>query len=153
MAVIRRTAPEVRLLARLMRAEAEGELSQGMLMVGNVGVNRVRANCSDFKGMRTITQMINQRYCPTCRHFMFEAVEKPTFYRKARNADVRLAEKAIDGMRLWPATRSLWYMNPKYINHNVCITPYWPTRNAQYVGRFKAHCFYQPTYQHCPHFA
>ncbi|GEM_PF-6238488 len=29
-----------------------------MLMVGNVGVNRIRANCSDFVGLRTIPQMI-----------------------------------------------------------------------------------------------
>ncbi|GIN93944.1 hypothetical protein J6TS1_21300 [Siminovitchia terrae] len=29
-----------------------------MLMVGNVGVNRIRANCSDFVGLCTIPQMI-----------------------------------------------------------------------------------------------
>ena len=37
------------LLARLMRAEAEGEGELGMLMAGNVGVNRVLANCLDFR--------------------------------------------------------------------------------------------------------
>ena len=36
------------MLARLMRAEAEGEGELGMLMVGNVGVNRVRGDCMDF---------------------------------------------------------------------------------------------------------
>ncbi|KEO81306.1 cell wall hydrolase [Tumebacillus flagellatus] len=152
MAVVRRRASDIRLLARMMRGEAEGELDQGILMVGNVGVNRIRANCSDFKGIRTIPQMVYQRTCPTCSHYAFEVVEKPTFYQKPRNKDIRLAERAVDGMRLWPATQALWYMNPKYINHDVCVTPYWPTRNARFVGRYKHHCFYVATYKECPHF-
>ncbi|MDX5475108.1 MAG: cell wall hydrolase, partial [Bacillaceae bacterium] len=41
MAVIKHNEEDVKLLARLMRAEAEGEGQLGMLMVGNVGVNRV----------------------------------------------------------------------------------------------------------------
>lgn len=49
MGVIAHNEEDVKLLARLMRAEAEGEGQQGMLMVGNVGVNRVRGNCLDFK--------------------------------------------------------------------------------------------------------
>ena len=50
------TSKELDLLARLMRAEAVGEGDYGMLMVGNVGVNRVLANCytscrqADFSG-------------------------------------------------------------------------------------------------------
>ncbi len=43
-----------------MRAEAEGEGQQGMLMVGNVGVNRVRGNCLDFKSIRNLRQMVYQ---------------------------------------------------------------------------------------------
>ena len=45
---------DVDLMARMMRAEAEGEGKQGMLYVGNVIVNRVVANCLDFKDVRTI---------------------------------------------------------------------------------------------------
>lgn len=41
MAVIAFNAKELDLLARLMRAEAEGEGQLGMLLVGNVAVNRV----------------------------------------------------------------------------------------------------------------
>lgn len=48
MAVVRSTAKELDLLARLMRAETEGEGELGMLMVGNVGVKRVRAACLDL---------------------------------------------------------------------------------------------------------
>ncbi len=60
MAVVKARARDVDLLARLLRAEAEGEGIQGMLLVGNVGINRIRANCSDFKGLRTIPQMVYQ---------------------------------------------------------------------------------------------
>lgn len=43
-----------------MRAEAEGEGRQGMLYVGNVIVNRLAANCIDFKNLRTVSQVIYQ---------------------------------------------------------------------------------------------
>lgn len=49
MAVVRATSSDIDLMARLLRAEAEGEGKQGMPLVGNVGINRLRANCSDFK--------------------------------------------------------------------------------------------------------
>ena len=59
--VVAHNEKEVKLLARLMRAEAEGEGELGMLMVGNVGINRVLANCLDFVNIRTIEQMVFQR--------------------------------------------------------------------------------------------
>ena len=43
---------EVDEMARMMRAEAEGEGKQGMLYVGNVIVNRAVADCLDFKDVR-----------------------------------------------------------------------------------------------------
>ncbi len=61
MGVIAYNEEDVKLLARLMRAEAEGEGQQGMLMVGNVGVNRVRGNCLDFKSIRNLRQMVYQK--------------------------------------------------------------------------------------------
>ena len=48
-AVIKYTDAELDLLARLMRAEAEGDGQLGMLLVGNVGVNRVRSGLSRFQ--------------------------------------------------------------------------------------------------------
>ena len=51
MGIIACNEQEVKLLARLMRAEAESEGDMAMLMVGNVGVNRVRANCLDFRNI------------------------------------------------------------------------------------------------------
>ena len=61
MGVIAYNEEDVKLLARLMRAEAEGEGQQGMLMVGNVGVNRVRGNCLDFRKIRNLRQMVYQK--------------------------------------------------------------------------------------------
>jgi len=55
------TTKEVELLARLMRAEALGEGNTGMLLVGNTGINRVVANCNEFKRIRSITQMVYQK--------------------------------------------------------------------------------------------
>ena len=49
---------DVELLARIMKAEALGEGEEGMLMVGNVVVNRVVANCDVFKNTRTISEVI-----------------------------------------------------------------------------------------------
>jgi N-acetylmuramoyl-L-alanine amidase len=60
LAVIKSNSNDRQLLARLLRAEVEGEGEQGILMVGNVGVNRVKANCLDFKNIRTVSQMVYQ---------------------------------------------------------------------------------------------
>lgn len=72
MAVVKVSSSDIDLMARLLRAEAEGEGTQGMLLVGNVGINRLRANCSDFKGLRTIPQMVFQPHA-------FEATKKRIF--------------------------------------------------------------------------
>lgn len=58
--IIKYTQKEKELLARLMRAEAVGEGDLGMLMVGNVGVNRVLADCLTFKDITTLSKMIYQ---------------------------------------------------------------------------------------------
>jgi len=44
MAVVKARKQDIDMLARLLRAEAETEGEQGMLLVGNVGINRIRAN-------------------------------------------------------------------------------------------------------------
>jgi N-acetylmuramoyl-L-alanine amidase len=61
MAIVSATTKERDLLARLMRAEAVGEGNLGMLMVGNVGINRVIGDCLTFQDIRSITDMINQQ--------------------------------------------------------------------------------------------
>lgn len=61
MAIISYTTKEKELLARIMRAEALGDGSLGMLMVGNVVINRTIADCLTFKNIRTITDAIYQK--------------------------------------------------------------------------------------------
>ena len=48
------TNAEVSLLGRLIRSEAVGEGNFGMMLVGNVVVNRVVARCLEFKRQKTI---------------------------------------------------------------------------------------------------
>ena len=59
--IIKYSNKELDLCARLMRAEALGDGELAMLMVGNVIVNRAIANCLDFKKIRTISDVINQK--------------------------------------------------------------------------------------------
>ncbi|TJY39818.1 cell wall hydrolase [Cohnella pontilimi] len=137
MAVVKAPSKHLKLLGRLMRAEAEGEGELGMLMVGNVGVNRVISNCLDFKNIRTIQQMIYQSPGG------FEAVRKPYFYQKARTRDVRLARRNVNGERQNPATNALWYFRPT----GACPSTWW---NQRHTGKYKKHCFYAPQPSDCP---
>ncbi|VEF48189.1 cell wall hydrolase SleB [Bacillus freudenreichii] len=135
MGVVKARASDIDLLARLLRAEAEGEGKQGMLMVGNVGVNRIRANCSDFVGIRTIPHMVYQPHA-------FEAVTHGYFYQRARESERRLARRSVKGERLWPAKYSLWYFRPP----GDCPATWY---DQPFVGRYKLHCFYEPTGEEC----
>ena len=59
--IIKYTTKELELLARIMRSEALNEGNLGMLMVGNVVINRTIADCLTFKNIRTITDAIYQK--------------------------------------------------------------------------------------------
>jgi N-acetylmuramoyl-L-alanine amidase len=126
---------EVDLMARMMRAEAEGEGKQGMLYVGNVIVNRLKANCLDFKNLRTVRDVI---YQVQGGNYSFEAVQKGNvFYQRARDVERRLAKQNLDYWRQHPAKYSLWYFNP--------YAPCPPTWYGQpFTGQYKDHCFYEP---------
>ena len=87
MAVVKANESDIELMARLLRAEAEGEGEIGEMLVGNVGINRIRANCSDFKGLRTIPQMVYQPHA-------FEALIHGYFYQRPREKEKRLAQKS-----------------------------------------------------------
>ena len=56
--IIKYSTKELDLLARIMRAEALNEGNLGMLMVGNVVINRALADCLTFSNVRTITDVI-----------------------------------------------------------------------------------------------
>lgn len=132
MSVIAHNEEEVKLLARLMRAEAEAEGQLGMLLVGNVGVNRVRARCLDFVDINTITAMVFQRPGG------FEATLYPYFYQAARQLDINLARRVLRGEQFSPAERSLWFYAA---GEEPCQAQWYGQWNS---GRFKSHCFYSP---------
>lgn len=122
---------EVDLLARLIRSEALGEGDTGMLLVGNVVVNRVAASCDVFRNVTTITEAIYQKNA-------FAGVGTPLFNGPANGKEKELALRTIQNYRNAPATYALWFKNPG--TNVVC-----PERFYGYLaGRFKQHCFYDP---------
>ncbi|NMH72867.1 cell wall hydrolase [Bacillus sp. RO2] len=135
MARVKFTDSDVALVARMMRAEAEGEGKQGMLYVGNVITNRAVADCLDFKEVRTIPQVI---YQVQGGNYSFEAVQKGNlFYNRARSVEKNLARKTLTSWREHPAKYALWYFNP--------YAPCPPTWYDQpFSGQYKQHCYYEP---------
>lgn len=127
------TDKELQLLARLMRAEAEGEGQMGMLLVGNVCVNRAVANCLDFKKITTVEKAVMQKPGG------FEATSKGYFYQAARSQDRKLAKRILEGEKFHPATHALWFYNP---HGQECRKTWW---NQQQSGAYKKHCFYAPS--------
>ncbi len=137
--IISYTSTELDLLARLMRAEAVGEGELGMLMVGNVVVNRVICGCLDFKNVNTITQAIYQT--PNS----FSGVNSALFKTPATASEKVLAQRCINGETFYPATNALWFYAPKV---NEACKPLW--YNQPNAGRYKNHCFYKPNPNVCP---
>ena len=125
------------LLARIMRAEALNEGDLGMLMVGNVVVNRVVANCYTFKEVDSITDAIYQKN-------QFSGTESSLFYGSATTTELRLAERILRGEYYYPATHSLWFYAPG--NVIDCRPTWYEQRNS---GKYKNHCFYEPDPQVC----
>lgn len=132
MGVIKCTNKELKLLARLMRAEAEGEGTLGMLLVGNVAVNRVRAKCLDFKKINTVEKMVFQRPGG------FECTLYSYFYQAAREKEIKLARRVVNGERFSPAQTSLWFYGTKT---KGCKAKWYNQWNS---GKYKNHCFYSP---------
>ncbi|WEG14852.1 cell wall hydrolase [Pullulanibacillus sp. KACC 23026] len=136
---VKYTTADIALVARMMRAEAEGEGPMGELMVGNVIVNRLKADCLDFKGLRSVQQVIFQ---VQGGNYSFEAVQKGNlFYSPARTKEKRLAKQTLDYWVHSPSRWALWYLNP----HAPCPTTWF---DQPFAGQFKQHCFYLPN--ECP---
>ena len=138
MSVIRSTDTERDLLARLMRAEAVGEGDLGMLMVGNVVINRALANCLTFKNVDTISKVIYQNPGG------FSGIDSPLFFSNPTTVERNLANRVIKGEYYHPATHALWFYAPK--EGESCKTTWWDQYNS---GRYKNHCFYRPQSGQC----
>lgn len=131
--IVKATQKEKELLARLMRAEAVGEGGLGMLMVGNVGVNRVIADCLTFKDINTLSEMIYQSPGG------FSGTKSSLFYGNPTEKEQQLAERVIRGEYYHPATNALWFYAPTA--GVSCTSTWW---DQQLAGRYKSHCFYEP---------
>ena len=138
MSIINYNSNERDLLARLMRAEALGEGELGMLMVGNVGVNRVLANCLTFLNINTINDMIYQNPGG------FSGKDSPLFFSNPTTKERELANRVLKGEYYYPATNSLWFYAPSA--GSSCKSLWYEQRNS---GRYKNHCFYEPDPQVC----
>jgi N-acetylmuramoyl-L-alanine amidase len=111
--VIAYNESDVDLMARLMRAEAEDQGQLGELLVGNVGVNRVIADCLDFKDVRTVSQMVYQSPGG------FEATQYSYFYQRAREQEKRLARKTLKGLKTIPPSIPCTTINHLKARHVV----------------------------------
>lgn len=131
--IVKYNQKELELLARLMRAEALGEGNLGMLMVGNVVVNRTIANCLTFKDIRTLTEAIYQNPGG------FSGTSSSLFAGNPTALEKELAQRVIRGEYYYPATSSLWFYAPS--KGVSCSSTWW---EQDFAGRYKNHCFYKP---------
>ena len=139
MSILAYNSKELDLLARLMRAEALSEGNLGMLMVGNVAINRIICNCIDFKNIRSITDMVYQSPGG------FSSINSSLFNSSPTANELRLAKRVISGETFYPATNALWFYAPG--KDNPCRTTWFNQANS---GRYKSHCFYRPNQGTCP---
>ena len=138
MSIVKYTESELNTLARLMRAEAVGDGDLGMLMVGNVVVNRTLATCYTFRGTPTINDVIYQTPGG------FAGIRSNLFYANPTIKERELAQRVINGEYYFPATHALWFYAPS--GNNNCTPTWYEQRNT---GRFKTHCFYAPSPSVC----
>lgn len=135
--IIEYTTKERDLLARIMRAEALAEGDLGMLMVGNVVVNRALVKCLTFKNISTIEQAI---YQPN----QFIGTNSSLFEASPTTLEKNLADRILKGEYYHPATHALWFYAPK--KGESCKST-WYTQPL--AGRYNNHCFYRPNQGEC----
>ena len=135
--IIEYTTKERDLLARIMRAEALAEGDLGMLMIGNVVVNRALVKCLTFKNITTIEQAI---YQPN----QFIGTNSSLFEASPTTLEKNLADRILKGEYYHPATHALWFYAPK--KGESCKST-WYTQPL--AGRYNNHCFYRPNQGEC----
>lgn len=130
------TEKERDLLARIMRAEALGEGDMGMMMVGEVVINRVIASCYIFNNTRTITDAIYAKN-------QFSGIKSSLFQGRPTKLEKRFADNVLRGEKYHPADCALWFCCQK---NNSCDDTWYSQKLA---GTYKNHCFYSPNKEDC----
>ena len=108
--------------------EALGEGDLGMLMVGNVVVNRVLADCLTFKNIDSVYDAI---YQPN----QFVGTDSSLFNASATTLEKQLAQRILNGEYYYPATNALWFYAPS--GNSDCKSTWY---DQQLAGRYKSHC-------------
>lgn len=134
--LINYTNQERDLLARIMRAEALAEGELGMLMVGNVVVNRVVANCYTFTNIDSLTDAIYQKN-------QFSGINNSLFQASPTTQERNLANRILRGEYYYPATHALWFYAS---GSNSCQSSWY---SQPLAGKYKNHCFYRPEKGKC----
>ena len=134
--LINYNSTELDTMARLMRAEALSEGNIGMMLVGNVIVNRTLANCYIFKNIRTIEDVIKQSPGG------FSGINSSLFIGSATTKEKYLAKKCLRGEYHYPARHALWF----YASKKDCKSTWYAQDLA---GKYKSHCFYEPDEDNC----
>lgn len=129
--LINYTSKELDLMARLMRAEALAEGNLGMLMVGNVIVNRAIASCYTFKNIRSIYDVVYQSPGG------FSGINSSLFNGASTTKEKALAKRCLKGEYYYPATHALWFYAP---GTSSCKATWY---EQPFSGSYKNHCFYR----------
>ncbi|MEW6308272.1 MAG: cell wall hydrolase [Bacillota bacterium] len=114
------TAAELDLLARLIRAEAQGEPYAGKVAVAAVVLNRMESRLFP----KTVRGVIYQRR-------QFEPVDNGTINRKADALSVRAAQDALRGDD--PSRGALYFFNPAKTRNRFL----WARRVTVIIGRHR----------------
>ena len=136
--LIKCTSKELDMMARLMRSEALSDGNIGMILVGDVIINRALANCYTFKNIRTIEDVIKQSPGG------FSGVKSSLYIGSSTTKEKELAKKCLKGDLRHPAEHALWFYAPK--KSEDCKNT-WYDQNL--AGKFKSHCFYEPEKDIC----
>ena len=128
---IKHNKKDIETLARLIKSEALGEGNYGMLLVGNVAVNRVVYRCNPFKNISSIKRVV---YQPG----NFLGVNTKLFNAPVNVKIKDLSKKNIRYWRADPAYNALYFQNPG--KGKPCKNRFW----GQFAGKYKNHCFYNP---------
>ena len=133
------------LLARLIECEAGGEGDNGMRAVASVVMNRVNAPGGEYQrvGKGSIRNIIYQPGQFVCASETENGQYNPQNIYNMRPEQIHydIADWAIAGNRLPGLGEALWFYNP--FSQNCRQT--FPSDVGYYIGKYQAHCFYNPT--------
>ncbi len=134
------------LLARLIECEAGGEGDTGMKAVASVIMNRVRVPYGEYARVSmggSIRNIILQPGQFTCASTEEGGRYNPQNIYNMNPTQVHfdIADWAIAGNRLPGLGSALWFYNP----FSAGCRPNFPSDVGYLIGRYQAHCFYDPT--------